>query len=212
MAAFCTSMAIVCRPTDVFLLLLVPAFVRAREAPVRERSVSRLWYAAALVPPLAQMLVWKALYGSWVAQTYRGEGFRWGHPALLQTLFSPRHGLFVWSPLLALACAGLWLGRGRWAGPQRRTVVALLLGFLVLWYLNSCWTTWWFGDSFGARAFLEMAPLFVLGLGLVLERALEKGGRTAWVATSLMGAAVTYSWVLMALYIGHRISRSEPLF
>jgi hypothetical protein len=201
--------AVVTRPTNVFLVTVMVWWLWERRS---ERRTSIWYYLPAAVPAMAQVFVWKALFGTWLAYSYGNERFLWGTPALWQTLWSPRHGLFLWSPLLLLAFVGLVTGSRALDGAGRRLAVALLIGFVMLWYFNSAWQTWWFGDAFGGRAFLELAPLYVLGLALGLAR-MDGAARTVRrLGHGLLGLSIAYSYALMFLYITHRISRSEALF
>jgi hypothetical protein len=120
---------------------------------------------------------------------------------LWETLFSSRHGLFFWSPVLLLAVGGLWRTRDR-------LIRGWMLGGMMLWYANSAWHCWWFGDAFGARAFLELSGLF--GTGLALSFACLSG-RPRLTATIVV-AAVTFNLILMALYISHAVSRDGYLW
>jgi hypothetical protein len=210
---FCTSMALVCRPTNAFLL---PFHIYLFSAVVRHGLLLRLPRVLpaallGLIPVYAQMAIWQEIYGRLVVYSYGGIGFHWLHPAGWQTLFSSRHGLFFWSPLLLLAAGGvLWrLGRaGRRAEPVLFCFVA---AFLILWYCNSCWECWYFGDAFGGRAFLELTSLYVLGLGLALQ-AVRSAGRWARGAFgAVLALALVYNLVLMGLYIFHVIPRSDYL-
>ncbi len=88
----------------------------------------------------------------------------------------------------------------------------VLLGAAVLWYFNSSWHQWWFGDAFGGRAFLELAPLFVFGLAFFFEAlAGVRRGLQVAAACFVLGAAL-YTYALMALYITHKIPRADYLF
>ncbi len=142
------------------------------------------------------------LFGQWVYFSYGDETFSWGHPALWQTLFSSRHGLFFWSPVLLLALAAL--ARRAWDP----LVAAWSLGLVLLWYANSAWHCWWFGDAFGGRAFIEAAGLFGIGLGLTFD-ALCRAPRLA--ATVGLGA-VALNVVAIALYVAHWLPRDGYLF
>jgi hypothetical protein len=211
---FCTTMALLCRPTNAFLVF--PILAACVVAPLGWKPTRRsgwLCYALIALVIMCQLVVWKILYGDWIAYSYENRFFAFRHPALIATLFSSRHGLFVWSPLLIFASLGVVIGRPYWRHrAQRYFVVALLLGCVMLWWLNSSWQTWWFGDAFGGRAYIEMTPLFTIGLALWLNW-LEQRER-AWKAAGFAALAgcVIYSWVIMVLYITHRITRSGPLF
>ena len=205
----CFAMAVVTRPTNGFLALPVAWCVARNGSALLPLS----WrYLVAAVPLLVQLAVWRALFGAWLPYTYGNERFTWGSPALVETLWSPRHGLFVWSPLLLIAALGLGAGWRLLDAPRRGLALGLVAGSAALWYVNSSWETWWFGDAFGGRAFLELAPLFVLGLALALARLARARPAVRRVGHGLIGVSVAYSYALMLLYITNRISRSEALF
>jgi len=95
------SMALVCRPSNVFI---APFLVYVAVELHRRR-----------------LLTWRLLSGHWVNYGYR-VSFHWSEPMFLQTLVSPRHGLFVWSPLLVLAAGG-----AAWATFRRARLSGTLL-------------------------------------------------------------------------------------
>ena len=60
-----------------------------------------------------QMIYWKEMTGRWLYFSYGSdERFFFGDPAIIKGLFSYRKGLFIYTPLLLFAFAGvisLWL-------------------------------------------------------------------------------------------------------
>ena len=122
----------------------------------------------------------------------------------------------MWSPLLVLAAAGAaWetFRRGDIRGEIRDGLwLSLLLSGAILWYVNSAWEIWWFGDAFGARAFLELSFLFILGLALCFDHVRTSGSILRRLVTVWALASIVYSTTLMALYIAEGISREGPLF
>jgi hypothetical protein len=208
----CTAMAVVCRPTNVFLL---PFGLFAVYRIVRAGMLGRLARQApllvtALVPVAAQMLTWQVLFGRPVAYSYGSHGFDWGHPALAQTLFSSRHGLFFWSPLLLVALAGA-LARLCRGGPGNGLLLCYLVAFVQLWYCNSAWCQWWFGDACGGRAFVELIGLFTVGLGVLFDR-WSGAGRSGRLLAGAVAALVLVNIALMGCYLLHRIPRADYLF
>jgi hypothetical protein len=202
--AFAGAMAVVCRPTNLHLL---PLAVYGVAQTVRAAGCGRTMLlfplaATALVPIGLQLLSWHVLSGKWLYYSYAGEGFHWAHPALWQTLFSSRHGLFFWSPTLLAAALALWR-RG-----QEALVRCWMLGFALLWYANSAWHCWWFGDAFGGRAFLELAGLFGIGLGLLVDRLRTKPR----LLIALVSVVVVCNALLLFLYVTHRIPRGGYLW
>ncbi len=83
------------------------------------------------------------------------------------TLFDPRRGAFLWSPILALALVGLVFLWRR----DRLLTMLLACGFLAQNYINGAFgSTWHLSGSFGFRRLLECTPIFVVGLALLIER------------------------------------------
>jgi hypothetical protein len=212
--AFCTTLAVVCRPTNVFV---VPFHLWLLAGVVRRGMVSaflaRLPVALlGLAPVGVQMLVWHGLYGRWLHFSYEGEEFYWTNPACWQTLFSSRHGLFFWSPLLLAAVGGaLWYAR-RGGGLTRAVLLCAGLSFVLLWYCNSSWWCWYFGDSFGGRAFLELSGLFVVGLAGAFEAVRRSRTVARRAFQGAVVVALVYHVVLFGLYSFHWITRSDYLF
>jgi len=117
------SMALVCRPSNVFIApFLVYVAVELRRRRLLADVIRFLPLATlGLVPLFLQLLTWRLLSGHWLNYGYR-VSFHWSKPMLLQTLVSPRHGLFVWSPLLVLAAGG-----AAWATFRRARLSGTLL-------------------------------------------------------------------------------------
>jgi hypothetical protein len=123
--------------------------------------------AAALVAFAPQIVVWQIIYGQPILVPQGGEFMRWSDAALLSVLFSDQHGLLTWTPIVALALAGLvplWRHDARVAG-----AVTVLL--LLAWYTNAAVSDWWAGEAFGSRRFVSCVPLLVLGLSALFARA-----------------------------------------
>jgi hypothetical protein len=150
------------------LLALLPAVEALPRLARREQWLALLreaaaFTAAALLVFSPQMAVWKLLYGSFLTIP-QGSGFVAGAPAWGGVLFSPRHGLLSWSPLLYLGVAGLLVlaAREAWRG------VAALALLLALTRVNAGVADWWGGAAFGGRRFDAALPLLGLGLALAL--------------------------------------------
>ena len=68
--------------------------------------------------------------------------------------------------LLVLALVGLL----RFVRQTPDIVVPIAFVLTSSWYVNSAVADWWAGEAFGARRFLSLFPLFVLGLGVWLSQ------------------------------------------
>ncbi|HLA79327.1 MAG TPA: glycosyltransferase family 39 protein [Vicinamibacteria bacterium] len=155
------------------LLLLLPGLElgaglwRQREGWRRVLGGGGLLAAGVLVGVLPQMSAWKVLYDMWVLPyPPHGRDFvRLGHPFVLSTLFSSRHGLLSWTPVLWAGYLGfIPLLRRR---PQLAWPLLPLLLFMT--YVNMCSGDWWAGASFSNRRFDSLLPILALGLAASWE-------------------------------------------
>jgi hypothetical protein len=123
-----------------------------------------------------QLIAWQLLYHKFWSSPYldRGYGFNFLHPQIFNTLFSPNHGLFLWTPILLLASYGVLKYKGASVFKY-----AMLTAISAQIFVISSWTTWWQGASFSGRMFVTAIPLFALGLGCVYERLVQRGN--TWV-------------------------------
>jgi len=91
---------------------------------------------------------------------YQGEYFNWLNPAWYGVLFSFRRGLFLWTPIISLAFLGLLQLK-----KMKQWFFGSLLFLGLETYLIAAWHSWWYGDSFGHRAFVDYYPLVALWMG-----------------------------------------------
>jgi len=110
--------------------------------------------------------------------------WNWTSPVFAQVLFSKNHGMFVFTPILILAIAGLFYLRSL----DRSLGTICLLIALVFYCLISCFP-WWYGAiGFGNRFFVSLTPMFIFGLA----------SSFAW-ATRLWGDARAASFRLIPI-------------
>ena len=178
------------------VILVVPAvdlfwrLERGRVTAIALRGV--VCVAAALAAFAPQMFVWQTIYGRPLAIP-QGEGFmRWTSPALGAVLFSDWHGLFTWTPIVAVAVAGILFLR-----QKDPVLLATTAAFLVIsWYVNAAAADWWAGEAFGSRRFVSCFPVFVLGLASLIDR-VQPGRRALAIAG---GAVVAHTFLLLVQY------------
>lgn len=209
-----TSMALICRPSNFFVMpVLIWTLIGIARAGMIGQFIARLpMTIPGFLPIAAQALAWHYLNGNWFSYGYGEERFVWTDPALLQTLFSLQKGLFVWTPLLLLSAAGIAMIFLDPRNPMRGFVAAWTIGAAILWYVNSSWWAWAFGWSFGARAFLELAGLFILGLAFLFQWAGRQPSAGRIVVAGLTGLFIMHTYVMMALYQTNRIDRGSGQF
>jgi hypothetical protein len=165
--------------------------------------------AAALLAFSPQLLAWKALYGQWLwlpdNDVVRGQftRFDWSAPRLVDVLLHADHGLFTWSPALAVALLGLMASLRRWGV----IAAAGLAVFALTAYINGSIGDWAGSHSFGARRFDMVLPFLAIGAAAVLRR-LQRAPLLG--AAALVGLAALWNVGLMRLAEAGAIPDAAP--
>ncbi len=196
------------RPTNV-LLGLPLLWVLWRDRSMRSAAAAALGAAVPLTVGVAAYVAANldAFLGLTQPAGYdEEERFLWTRPAVLRILFSSRNGLFFWSPILLLAAIGI----ARHLASRRDGLLwAWVVSAALLVYVNASWYAWWFGDGFGARSFIVLAPLWLMGLGLFLQQTRRRGHARAAAVAMVVLAGV--SLALMALRVTKVLPAGEYL-
>jgi hypothetical protein len=184
------GLALIVRPSNLaiapfFACLLVMHFERWRG------HIGRIALGAAPLIAIHFGSMW-ALWGSPHATGYGEEGFTSGLAGIVNTLFSARHGLFVYHPwylvMLGLAVAAV-------RSPATRPVaIGTLVSFAALAVINGTWWCWWFGDSFGNRAFIELIPPLIVPAALWLSSVQARAVRTFAITAGLLTVVNVMLW------------------
>ena len=140
------------------LLSIAGTLLERPRLGARNLGVLAVTFLIGLVP---QLLAWKTIFGRFYVGVPVGSDFmRWSQPFVTEILFSSRHGLFSWSPVLIFAAVGFLLFVRR--EPRIGIPLALLLAGVT--YVNSSVGDWWAGGAFGARRFDSAIPILAMGL------------------------------------------------
>lgn len=114
-----------------------------------------------------QMLFWYQQTGDFLLYSYGKEGFLFLHPEIVNVLFSYRKGLFVYTPILIIGIIALvWLLLKK----DYYRFWTWFLAFAGITYIIASWCFWFYGCSFGLRAFIEYYPFFFILIALMLSR------------------------------------------
>ena len=170
--------------------------------------------AIAVVLHVPQLVVWKQMYGAYLT-TPQGPGqMRYGHPMVLELLFSSRNGWLATHPLAYLGCLGLVVGLLR--GPRLGAHVRLVCGAMLLViagqvYINAVTYEWWSAASFGQRRMASMSLPLVVGLAALLRGAhLLVGARLPrWAKQGIAIAVLGYFVAWNLAWVG-ALSRARP--
>ena len=159
-----------------------------------------LFAAVVLICLLPTLVTRYLIYGNPFESGYTPlRDWLWFSPAFFDVLFSSNHGLLVWTPVLLLAIAGLFIFWRR----QRRVGTPFLAAFLAFYLLIACYPDWAGISSYGNRFFVSLTPLFILGLAVFLDRLAQlfRSRRAALVAACaaltlfvLWNAGLMFQW------------------
>ncbi len=162
------------RPTNLLVVLAIPLLFQNKEATISffvslfaNKARFLRWGIFGFLPVIfIQLFLWKWESGHWLVWSYSGEGFRWFHPHLWETLFSFRIGFLVHSPVMLLVLAGFVL----WFRKNRFVAGWWLFYLLVLSYVISAWWCWDYESAFGNRPFTEHLIFLLLPLIPLITR------------------------------------------
>jgi hypothetical protein len=184
LAGFSLAFAVICRPSNLLLILPLGAYVMLYHHPQMGKFL-----LGALLPGLFQL---------WYNYTYLGDPFFqpygisfWSTPlieGLGGILLSPGRGLFVYSPILLGSFLGMVLA---WRCHGEPLLRALSVGILPTLLLYGKWINWWGGGSYGPRLLADLMPILLVCLVPCVAR-LEPLHRIRW---TLLGGR----WLFLAL-------------
>jgi hypothetical protein len=120
-----------------------------------------------------QCMVYYLESGKFIVNAYSTDHFDFLHPAMTDILFSFRKGLFVYTPFVFLSLFAV-------ISIIRENIfrgVMCIIFFLAIVYSISSWECWWYGGSYGLRAFIEFYPVFAILAGIILQNLRPKGLR-----------------------------------
>ena len=186
------SIAILVRPTNAILLLLLPLWeiktlqgFKHRISDIMRSGIPFIVILVTIILYYPQLKYWQQFTGDLFTYSYGNEGFKyWNSPKVFQVLFSHQNGLFMYSPILLLAVIGFIPLRKRI--PELTLPVSISLALAT--YVFASWWAWWFGGAFGHRAFIEFLPLFAIPMAafwtLISEK--RKAVRAAFATLMLL--------------------------
>jgi hypothetical protein len=202
------SLAILIRPEDVLFLIVPAAALMWPRTRAGATWASRARVAANIalggLPIVLLLVVGIVLvlrvttYTADDAQSYLSLL----SPRMSDVLFSSRHGLLAWSPIVWAALIGtLFYARRhpRWGWPA-------LVAFVVLVWVNGSAHDWAGGWAFGGRRFVSLLGALAPGLALALAWMRR---RPLLVLAPLTVICVAWNIVLMAEYHDGRIPRDD---
>jgi hypothetical protein len=151
-------------PFLVLPLLTLLSDVRKNGFYNRRLKLLGIYVLSGFLTFMPQFFIWWLFFDSPLATPYSAQ-LSWLKSQMILSWFSTWHGLFVFSPIVFLSLAGIYY-------LFRRDKI-LAAGFTIIFfsfsYIVGTNVAWWGGTSFGARYFISLTPLFVIGLATFLN-------------------------------------------
>jgi hypothetical protein len=184
MAALFAALSFGVRPTNVLFFAIACVallmFARDRRTVLASFTGFGLLMGGALA--FYNLRVFGSLTGGYADESF-GGAFLAG---LASASLSPSHGLFVYSPVVLFALAGLALCVRPAAIPSRAILVISACFFCSLLILYANYSVWWGGTCYGPRYMTDAIPAAILLMAPLLP--LLKRSRLA--SAAFAGAAV----------------------
>ncbi len=170
------GIAVLIRPTEIYCVLFFVFWnVRTwRELGTKARFFLSHWRHMVLFAVVCflywvpQMIFWYNRTGSPIYFSYPGEGFFWNDPQIINILFSYRKGWITYTPLVIMAFVGFFFVRREF--PVSKWLLFGVTALLI--YVLSCWWDWFFGGSFGARAFCQFIAFLAIPIASLFDHLL----------------------------------------
>ena len=189
------------------LLVLGPAVdfvLTAARRPGRRGAAAAMGCAAFLIGYTPQLLAYQALNGHPGPSKLVVRKMTWYSPHAFEVLFSTEHGFIFWTPLAALAIAGLVMLALRGQADARRIGWCMLLMLAAQVYVSGSVESWKVAGAFGQRRFVAITVLLVIGLGVLLRPpsrfALLRAGALRLATVVVLALCLWWNLALTALF------------
>jgi hypothetical protein len=169
----CLGFLTLVRPTNILAILLFGLYGVFNTDSLKEKC-RLLWNRKAmllLLPILTflvflpQMLYWHMQTGSYLFNSYVGEGFFFSKPHIIPALIGFRKGWLIYTPLMILFFAGLLFVCTK----LRVWFFPLLVFYGCITWVMFSWWCWWYGGSFGSRVYIDFYGVFALAIAALVQ-------------------------------------------
>ncbi len=136
---------------------------------------------------IPQLIYWKYSTGNFLYFSYQNEGFFFNNPQIIKGLFGYRKGWFVYTPIMFFAVLSIFLLLKK----HKEFFLPIILFTVLNIYIVLSWWCWWYGGTYGHRAFVESYAILSIPLALLLTY----GIKSNWFVKI---ATITFVVVLIA--------------
>lgn len=162
------------RQANILIILFVPFIAASKDNLLKGiatvfSNIRNLLLGVLLFVGIAsiQLTLWYLQTGQFFVYSYQGEGFNFLDPHFYSILFSYKKGLFVYTPILFIALFGLvWFVLKKYY----YLLFTWLAFFALLTYVLSSWWSWFYGCSYGLRAYVDYYTIFFIPFAMMLHQ------------------------------------------
>ncbi len=156
--AIITGLIIIIRPVNGIIIFAIPfiagSFSRLSQLfrnIFNDHSNLILSFTTGMIIIFIVPFLWYLQCGRWFVYTYGNEGFDFLSANFLNILFSFRNGWFVYTPLIVVSFTGfIFICKESFY-----KFFSLLIFLIIIIYVLSSWSVWWYGEGYGSRPFIE---------------------------------------------------------
>ena len=115
-----------------------------------------------------QLFAWYFQTGDFFVYSYQNEGFIYlSNPKFYEILFSYKKGLFIYTPFLLIASISVFLFLYK---RNFYFFFSWIFFFTLLTYVLSSWHSWFYGCSYGLRAYIDYYVIFLIPFAIVVDK------------------------------------------
>ncbi|HOJ24295.1 MAG TPA: hypothetical protein PK081_03410 [Bacteroidales bacterium] len=129
-------------------------------------SITAISFIIMLIP---QMFYWHYLTGNFLYYSYGNEGFNWLEPKFLEFFFSPNNGAFIYTPLYIIILIYAIIMSIK----KEQNGLLIFFIFVIASYIFASWWSWSYGCSLGKRPFVELTPIFGIGIASLADKIIQ---------------------------------------
>ena len=201
-----SGLIVLVRPTNILVLLFFAFWDVKNTSDFKNRLIlftrkfGQVFLMAllAILVWLPQLLYWKMQTGSFFYFSYGDEQFFFNNPQIINGLFSYRKGWLLYTPIMFFALLGIFFLRNK----LKAFFLPILIFTVLNIYVILSWWSWWYGGSFGLRAFIDSYALLIFPLAAIIAFFFNK--KKKMIKIMIL--------VLSVLFIGHGIFQTQQYY
>ncbi|MCF6242623.1 MAG: hypothetical protein L3J74_14915 [Bacteroidales bacterium] len=168
-----SGLIVLTRPTNIIILLFfifwdiynVDSLKQRFSFVIKNINKILLMALMAFIIWIPQLLYWKMQTGHFVYFSYGNERFFFNDPQIINSLFSYRKGWLLYAPIMIFALIGILFLK-----IKAKSFFLPVLFFTILnIYIVSSWWCWWYGGSYGLRAFIDSYAILIFPLVAIID-------------------------------------------